>query len=75
MTNNNNEPVIPIMWTCGECGKHQVEAITEFHESDEQLICGGCLEMTGVAELSQGERDAYFLAMRETRAMETELSA
>ena len=70
MTNSNQDPVIPTLWTCGECGKRQVEPVAEFHESDEQLICGACLSLTGVAGLSQGERDAYFLAMREARAME-----
>ena len=65
MTNTNNEPCIPVVWECKECGKRQIEAITEFHEADEQLICSGCLEMTGAESLEQGERTAYLLAVKE----------
>jgi hypothetical protein len=70
MTNTNNQPCILTSWTCSKCGLHQIEAISEFHEQDEQLICSGCLEMTGADSLDQDERVAYLVAIKSAQAME-----
>jgi hypothetical protein len=70
MTNANNEPMILTSWSCSKCGLHQVEAVSEFHEADEQLICSGCLQMTGAESLDSDERTAYLVAMRDCKALE-----
>ena len=67
MTNANHTPMELTHWTCSECGKHQIEAVTEFHLPDEQLICSECLCMTGANQLDTLENRAYLIAMRDAR--------
>lgn len=70
MTNMHDQPAIEVEWECINCGSQQIEAVTEFHDSTDPLICGNCLNITGVMDLDREEATAYFVAMKQAKAME-----
>ena len=69
MTNMHDQPSIDTTWTCVDCWAEQVEAITEFHETTDPLVCGRCLCTTQVSELDVGEMENYMLAIKQAGAM------